>query len=96
MTRAREGEGAKAFFRRPKHQRLPATEQGGKERNEGGKQVEQERKEGERGRPKRSMRRKQVDRGRTIKGAKKQTGKTKQDRRPRRENGSGAKTRHRS
>lgn len=30
MTRAREGGGAKAFFRRPRHQRLPATEQGGK------------------------------------------------------------------
>lgn len=30
MTRAREGGGAKAFFRRPRHQRLPTTEQGGK------------------------------------------------------------------
>lgn len=34
MTRAREGGGAKAFFRRPKHQRLPATEQGGKKKHE--------------------------------------------------------------
>lgn len=68
MTRAREGGGAKAFFRRPKHQRLPATEQGRKERNGEGKQVEQERKEGERGRPKRSMRRKPVDRGRNKEG----------------------------
>ena len=47
MTRARERGGAKAFFRRPRHQRLPATEQGGKEKNGGGKQVEQERKEAE-------------------------------------------------
>lgn len=67
MTRARERGGAKAFFRRPRHQRLPATEQGGKEKNGGGKQVEQERKEGERGRPKRSMRRKPIDRGGTKK-----------------------------
>ena len=67
MTRAREGGGAKAFFRRPRHQRLPATEQGGKERNGGGKQVEQEHKEGERGCPQRSMRRKPVDRGGTKK-----------------------------
>ena len=34
MTRAREGGGAKAVFRRARHQRLPATEQGGKERTE--------------------------------------------------------------
>ena len=54
-----------------------------KERNGGGKQVEQERKEGERGRPKRSMRRKQVDRGGIRRKAKRQTGETKQDRRPR-------------
>ena len=32
MTRARERGGAKAFFRRPRHQRLPASEQGGKEK----------------------------------------------------------------
>lgn len=51
MTRAREGGGTKAVFRRAKDRRLAATEQGGKERNGGGKQVEQERKEGERGRP---------------------------------------------
>ena len=67
MTRARERGGAKAFFRRPRHQRLPATEQGGKEKNGGGKQVEQERKEGARGRPKPSMRRKPLDRGGTKK-----------------------------
>ena len=34
MTRAREGEDKKAVFRRAKHQRLPAAEQGGKKKRE--------------------------------------------------------------